>query len=825
MNSDIKALKAILNLIKEFSEKIIIKKYKINYERIEANIDSLGDLIGKVELTKNKKFISILKKLKSIIKRELHSELFFLVGAHGGIIINDMGFCEFDSPQYAIDKLLEKMKLAIETNMPYNLEIAMSCLEWLKYNHPEKMEEFINFFKRGKFEIINPTYSQPYSLIIGHESNIKQFEFGFRTLKDLDLGCNIYYCSEHSLHPQIPQILKGFNINFGSMRSRLLGISPTTRSGKILWVGLDNTKLTTLTEQAGIYNGEYWHGTFFKEMPELLFQAISRPLLKKIIYSSVEDFVMPQPYQEEIWKISGFLDIFGKFLLFSEIFKYLQEDGEFKYTRDEFAIGDYIFIPDNLFYNNKITETSIICAEIINCILGLFNVPSDDPFFDNIWKAFLLTQAHDNYAVPFIRTGDYSAYQLNPEELNKLKFENEKIPISELSIKIQIEIQKKCQEFIKTGLLKIQENTNKNSKNSEKNLMDILVFNPLPFKRHDIFSIRLKLPDTSNICLINDNKVEFEYKNSTLKFIPEVPPLGYKVYTIIQDKQELIDEGRFLYDIKILDDLKTIEVRYQNRVIFNLEFQSNFDYKLLLKDHYKNNIEDTYTILGKIKNREFVIEITQYNKINRLEFTLNNDFLKEIILIPKIPIQKYLINYPFGIEETKRTSIQSLDFLCLRGEKDCLLYLQKNCQKFTIDRKNHRIRNHINSNGYFYFAIVKLNMNELDSIMDNVNSYNFKLLGIKISKSSKFKEKEKSFLSLSSPATLINLWRRQDNSYLRIFNPNNEQILTKLDGTLIKNQLEEIDFKYNIIQSIQKKEIKLNPWKIGTFLLKSQKSS
>ncbi|MHA1301651.1 MAG: hypothetical protein ACTSO9_19700, partial [Candidatus Helarchaeota archaeon] len=73
MNSDIKALKAILNLIKEFSEKIIIKKYKINYERIEANIDSLGDLIGKVELTKNKKFISILKKLKSIIKRELHS--------------------------------------------------------------------------------------------------------------------------------------------------------------------------------------------------------------------------------------------------------------------------------------------------------------------------------------------------------------------------------------------------------------------------------------------------------------------------------------------------------------------------------------------------------------------------------------------------------------------------------------------------------------------------------------------------------------------------------------------------------------------------------
>ena len=58
-----------------------------------------------------------------------------------------IGFCEFDSPIFAIDSLLKKMQLAIQTNMPYNLEIATCCLEWLKENLPEKMAEFLKLLK------------------------------------------------------------------------------------------------------------------------------------------------------------------------------------------------------------------------------------------------------------------------------------------------------------------------------------------------------------------------------------------------------------------------------------------------------------------------------------------------------------------------------------------------------------------------------------------------------------------------------------------------------------------------------------------------------
>ena len=76
-----------------------------------------------------------------------------------------------------MDALIKKMELAIETNMPYNIEIAISCLEWLKENSIDRFLEFLGKFKQGRFEIINPSYSQPYNLFKPY-SNCLIFDSG-----------------------------------------------------------------------------------------------------------------------------------------------------------------------------------------------------------------------------------------------------------------------------------------------------------------------------------------------------------------------------------------------------------------------------------------------------------------------------------------------------------------------------------------------------------------------------------------------------------------------------------------------------------------------
>jgi len=811
---DILALDKIIELVRDFSEKNPIKKVKFNFNKIK-------DKISKLKHEENGKkyniFKKIIKRIELIIWKEIFPKVYYIVGGHGGVIIDNTGFCEFDSPEFALKRLIERMNLAIETKMPYNIEVAICCIEWLKNQYHKGIVEFLDLFKKGRFEVINPSYSQPYNLIIGEESNIKQFEYGLKVLNELGLDCKIYYCSEVSLHPQIPQILKGFNIEFCSLRTRLLGTCPTSNSGKISWVGLDNSTITTITDQSGVFNGEFWHGTFFKEIPDLLFQAVSRPFMKHLIFSSIEDFINPLPFQEEIWRISTFSEIFGKFVSCSELFEIIKTDGEFKYGRDEFSLGEYIFIQSELFLNNKKCEVALISAEIVNCILGRLNGEPNDSLLDQLWKRFLLTQAHDNYAVPYTRPGDYSAQQLSKIEYEKLKITAEKIAISDLSIKIQKEIIKSCENFISESLKKFINFLIENSKSKKENVLDLFVLNPTIYTRQDIVSIPLQLENASKRVLVDEKGefLDFIYQDSIIKFIPNMPSMGYKIYSLIEQGQQVFNsDHNFLYDIVILEDNQTIEVRFKNCEVYRLKLGSSYDYTLSLIDQIQNEIENKFVIQGEIRNKNFSIEITQYNGVNRLEFVLNSELLKEIIVIPSFKILKSLINYPFGIEETKRSNIQTLDFLWLVGEDKSILYIQKNSQQFIINRRDFEIQNLIKKKGIYEFSISILHDLNFHSAYQQLNAYKFKLLGSKIHGNHDYVKKSDSMLSINPELTLINLWTRDKNSFLRILNPSNEQKKVKILGSLIKDSLEEIDFNNNPIKKLKKKKLVIEAWKI-----------
>ncbi|NHJ22619.1 MAG: hypothetical protein EAX91_16855, partial [Candidatus Lokiarchaeota archaeon] len=333
---DIEALKSVFELFSTFLNKFPVRKPKFNIDRFRRKIEELEHKYHKKEESVYKDFINLLNKLKLTIQKVVEPEMLYIVGWHGGIVIDEIGFCEFDDPKYAMDRLIENIRIAIENEMPYNLEVVGSCLRWLNKRYPYNFKKFLDLFEQGKSEIINPSYSQPYNLIIGPESNIKHFEFGLRNLKELGLDSHSFYCSESSVHPQLPQILKGFNIKYASLRTRLLGVNPTANSPHINWIGLDNTKIDTIIDQSGVFNGEYWHGTFFQELPNLLFQAVARPYMKRIVSTTIEDFIHKMPYHEAIWRISKYSDVFGKFLGLTEFFELTEKDGDFKYIRDEF---------------------------------------------------------------------------------------------------------------------------------------------------------------------------------------------------------------------------------------------------------------------------------------------------------------------------------------------------------------------------------------------------------------------------------------------------------------------------------------------------------
>ncbi|MHA1264438.1 MAG: hypothetical protein ACTSRS_04305 [Candidatus Helarchaeota archaeon] len=810
---DVKSLVKIINLVEEFSKKHLAIHKQSVFERMRHQLDSTKQDSSARKLLVKK----ILNRLKSILQREIRPNIFLLLGGHGGIILNDIGYCEFDAPHFAITRLLERMRFALEMGMPYNIEIALSCLEWVNQHYPKLFLEFKQLFKKGPFEIINPSYTQPYSLIISGESNIKQFEYGLRVLKELELEGTIYYASECSVHPQIPQILKDFGIQKGSLRTRLLGRTPTSQSGRITWVGLDGTAIDTITDIGGVFNGEYWHGTFLQELPSLLFQAVAKPFLKNLVYSSIEDFVMSLPYLEEIWKISRFQELFGHFVLCSEIFSLITRNGTQQFNRDAFALGNYIFFASDLFYYNKECESQIISAEILHSVLGLFNIPSEDEFFEKMWTQLLLCQAHDCYAVPFIRPGDYSAQQLSKEDYIQLQFPKEGPPISELAVQILKNTILECRTFLEKGLAALVRYVGTEKEENEQ-IITLFVFNPSPFQRRDIIEIPLADESPTNKKLQdNERLLVYQIKKAKLKFIAELPPLGYKIFTLSEEDKRPFPSPEFLFEIHLLADTQTISVSYKGEAVFKLKFHSNTQYHLSLETHMQTQIEDRFIFKGVVNTQEFSLEIVQYHSINRLEFNLKANSLKEIIIIPAIQVTKSIVNYPFGIEETKRTQIQTLDFLWLLGPSKGILVLVKNSQQFFIERTKFILRNQIRRNGRFYFAICITEPNTTHSEVYNlVNSFQFGLMGIKLDRTYTFPEQAGSFLSISPSVTLINLWRRRDGTYLRLFNPTAVSQSVALSGALIKGKLKRITLKYQEIEEIKEVPLKMKPWKIST---------
>ena len=596
-------------------------------------------------------------------------------------------------------------------------------------------------------------------------------------------------------------------------------MTPTTISGNIDWVGLDDTKIRAISDQSGVFNGEYWHGTFFQELPELLYQAVARPFVKYLLHSSIEDFVMPVPYQEEIWRTSKYSDIFGKFILSSEFFQLIEKNGEFKFGRDSFYLGEYIFVTNELLLNNKKCEIDLITSEILNCVLGAYNEESSDSFFEQAWKRYLLTQAHDSYAVPYIRNGDYSEVQLSAEEFQKLELNPEKISISQLSIKVQKEIQKECNDFIFNSLTKIAKHLGNTSNNKNSNIVNFLVFNPTARLRKNVISIPVHLENPSEMIIEGKNGeiVDFSYQNSTIKFIPEVPSIGYALYSLVRKNNKVsMTSEAFFYDIHISTDNKTLEIMYRETKVFELSFESKTDFHFELKAESQDAVENVSVFHDKTNISGFNLEIIQYRGVNRLEFKLDTNALNRVVVLPEIKVSETLINYPFGMEETKRTQIQTLDFLWLKGIEKGILFMQKNSQKFSIDRESLAIKNHLAGNGGFEFAMAITSTNSLNSPYHHINDYYFKLFGIKVDNIDDSIDRARSFLTIEQPISLVNMWRRTNNSYLRIFNPTNDLSMVNINGPLIKEHLIEVDFNGNEMEVLKKERFNINPWKIQT---------
>lgn len=175
--------------------------------------------------------------------------VYMLTYDHGGLIL------------WGTDHFEERLDNAIEWLDKYpgfkiGLDNEAYVYDYLAENDPELLNKIRRYLSEyeGRFGIGSCTYGQPLSTFIGSESNIRQIAYALEANKKyFGYKNKIYLMSEHAMHAQIPQIIKGFGFDGAIMRTHYMmyGYNPTYDKPFGLWTGMDGTEIKTVPTYEG----------------------------------------------------------------------------------------------------------------------------------------------------------------------------------------------------------------------------------------------------------------------------------------------------------------------------------------------------------------------------------------------------------------------------------------------------------------------------------------------------------------------------------------------------------------------------------------------
>ena len=177
-------------------------------ENSHENLPQKANVVVKIDYNKLANLFRdinyIVREIKRIYEMILEDgKVYLLDGMHGGILFKDflgtenpnrywdnfkgfpVGFEEFDWPNFAMKTIINNLELAKNTNIPITTQIGLSTYESLNDFYPNFIHSMKNYFDSDVAELVDGSYSQPYDISQGAETNVREFLIGLETAERL----------------------------------------------------------------------------------------------------------------------------------------------------------------------------------------------------------------------------------------------------------------------------------------------------------------------------------------------------------------------------------------------------------------------------------------------------------------------------------------------------------------------------------------------------------------------------------------------------------------------------------------------------------------
>lgn len=434
--------------------------------------------------------------------------------------------------------------------------------EAMKKHYPEIFESIKKYVNEGKWSVTGCLYVEADIEGLCGESLVRQCLYGKRYfLKEFGVDVKVCWIPDNWTHsPQLPQILLKSGVKYlvyrrgfkgetvfwweGIDGSRVLACRPPFISSFMTRPYPNQREITSLYEKYGLENamvlvgkGDHGGGLTYQEVMNIEKLSRERKDLQ-VFFSTPEDF-------------------------FIAIEKEIKERGiKLPELRGELG-WELVGCLANRFELkklNRLCENSLLLAEkfsIIAYAYSLLKYPEEE--MRKLWKILLFNQFHDIIGGTVVE----EAYEAAVGDLNKVLSESKHLLIKALKV------------------ISSQIDTSKYN-------INIIIFNPLSWKRTDAVEVKLVLPSTwSRIRVIDYSGKEAPLqvlsivKQTPSKkivkviFIAEnVPPLGYKVYGI--EGGEAKEESR---------------LKASNKVIENTSYKVSLNEKGFVESIYDKDLE------------------------------------------------------------------------------------------------------------------------------------------------------------------------------------------------------------------------------------------
>ena len=268
----------------------------------------------------------------------------------------------------------------------------------------EEIRGYLSKYK-GRFGIGTCTYGQPLSVFVNEESNIRQIEYALAAdRKYFGTAPDVYLMSEHAMHAQIPQIIKGFGLHGAIMRTHFMmyGYNPCFDVPIGWWVGLDGSRIATIPTykgegaQFGKTTVDNWILTRYpgpdaRQSPADFRNQFSR--IQPLLASRADDAgLRKEELVKECEGKPGF-----QWILLDEIlplFGAPQE--ELRTASNDFVVRmPWGYCGNEIWNQSRRAEVGVLTAERLAALAVLAGGAGEETELDKAWKNLLVAQHHD----------------------------------------------------------------------------------------------------------------------------------------------------------------------------------------------------------------------------------------------------------------------------------------------------------------------------------------------------------------------------------------------------------------------------------------------